>query len=169
MKRSIHLISCLLIIPLLSGCMGYQLGGTRPEGIKTVYMAPVVNKTHEPAIELQATKALRQRLQMDGRLELLDAPENADAVMEVVLDGYSLTAIAFNSDLRTTAEQYRLRIDATATLKSTKTGDTVSKSTTYGEATFHFQSDLTTSKRDALPAATEELAKFIVDDLAERW
>ena len=70
MKRSIHLFTGITTLLLLTGCMGYQLGGTRPEGIETVYMAPVVNTTTEPAIELQVTKALRQRLQFDGRLKL---------------------------------------------------------------------------------------------------
>jgi hypothetical protein len=169
MKRSIHLFNCFAAALLLSGCMGYQLGGTRPAGVETVYMAPVVNETTEPAIELQVTEALRQRIQFDGRLKLLNAPGNADATMEVALTRYTLTAIAFQRDLKTTAEQYRLRIDAVSTLKDAVTGETISESKTYGETTFDFNSDLTSSKRGALPRAAQELAKFIVDDLIERW
>ena len=149
--------------------MGYQLGGTRPDGIETVHVAAVVNKTTEPAIELQATHALRQRIQFDGRMKLVNTAENADAVIEVTLTDYRLSAIAFRDDLRTTAEQYRIRITGTATLTDTKTGETLSESKTYGEATFFFESDLTTSKRSALPRAAQELAKFMVDDLIERW
>lgn len=149
--------------------MGYQLGGTRPEGVETVYMAPVVNETTEPAIELQVTEALRQRLQIDGRLKLKNTAEAADAIMEVTLTNYRLTAIAFRDDLKTTARQYRLRITGVATLADAKTGKTISESKTYGESTFTFESDLTTSKRDALPRAAQEIAKFMVDDLIERW
>lgn len=169
MKRSIHLIACFSATLLMSGCMGYLLGGSRPEGVETVYMAPVINETTEPAIELQVTEALRQRIQFDGRLKLLDAPGAADTVMEVALTRYTLTAVAFRRDRKTTAEQYRLRIDAVATLKDTGTGEILSESKTYGEATFDFESDLTSSKRDALPRAAWEVAKFIVDDLVERW
>jgi len=169
MKRSIHLFSGLTALLLLVGCMGYQLGGTRPEGIETVHVAPVVNTTTESAIELQVTHALRQRIQFDGRLKLLNSPENADAVIEVELTDYKLTAIAFRDDLKTTPEQYRLRITGTATLKDAGTGETLSESKTYGEARFFFESDLTTSKRNALPRAAEEIAKFMVDDLIERW
>ena len=169
MKRSIHLFNCLLTALLLSGCIGYQLGGTRPAGIESVYMAPVVNDTTEPAIELQVTRALRERIQFDGRLKLLNTPGPADAIMEVALTRYTLTAIAFQRELKTTAEQYRLRIDAVATLRNTRTGETISESKTYGEATFDFSSDLTTSKRNALPRAADEAARFIVDDLIERW
>jgi len=149
--------------------MGYQLGGTRPEGIETVHVASIVNTTTEPAIELQVTHALRQRIQFDGRLKLLNSPENADAVIEVELTNYKLTSIAFRDDLKTTPAEYRLRITGVATLKDAGTGEILSESKTYGEARFFFESDLTTSKRNALPTAAEELAKFMVDDLIERW
>jgi hypothetical protein len=169
MKRSIYLFSGLTTVLLLAGCMGYQLGGTRPEGIETVYMAPVVNETTEPAIELQVTEALRQQLQFDGRLKLKNAAENADAIMEVTLTDYHLTAIAFRDDLKTTAREYRLRITGVATLTDAVNGKTISESKTYGESTFTFESDLTTSKRDALPRAAQEIAKFMIDDLIEQW
>jgi hypothetical protein len=169
MKQGIHFFSGLMTVLLLAGCMGYQLGGTRPEGVETVHIAPVVNKTTEPAIELQVTEALRQRLQMDGRLKLKNTAENADAIMEVTLTGHSLRAIAFRDDLKTTAKQYRLRITGMATLTHAETGKTISKSKTYGETIFTFDSDLTTSKRDALPRAAQDIAKYMVDDLIERW
>ena len=169
MKRRNYLSGGLLVLLFLSGCVGYRLGGTRPQGVETVFVAPVVNKTTEPAIELQVTHALRQRIQFDGRLKLVDSPEKADAIIEVTLTDYSLHTTAYRKDLLTTAEQYRLRIRAKSVLKMRDSGKVVSKSSTYGEATFQFQSDLTTSKRNALPRAAEELAKFTVDDLVERW
>ena len=169
MKRSIHLLGGLAATLLLAGCMGYQLGGSRPEGVETVYMAPVVNKTTEPAIELQVTEALRQRIQFDGRLKLRNSANAADAIIEVELTDYRLRAIAFRDDLKTTAGQYRLTITGVATLTDTATGEILSESKAYGEARFVFESDLTTSKRIALPRAAEELAKFMVDDLIERW
>jgi len=166
MKRSILFFSGLTAL-LLTGCMGYQLGGTRPEGIETVHLAPVINATTEPAIELQVTHALLQRIQFDGRLKVRNSPDSADAIIEVKLTDYTLTAIAFRDDLKTTPEQYRMRITGTAILKDAKTGETLSE--TYGETRFSFESDLTTSKRNALPRAAQELAKFMVDDLIERW
>ena len=168
MKRSTLIFSGLTAL-LMAGCMGYQLGGTRPEGVETVHVAAVVNATTEPAIELQVTHALRQRIQFDGRLKLRNAPESADAIIEVKLTDYKLTPIAFRDDLQTTPEQYRIRITGIATLKDAETGEILSESKTYGETRFFFESDLTTSKRIALPRAAEEIAKFMVDDLIERW
>jgi hypothetical protein len=169
MKRSIYLFSSLGLVLLLAGCMGYQLGGSRPEGVETVFVAPVINKTDEPAIEIQVMHALRERIQFDGRFKLKNTEEAADAVIEILLFDYTLLATAFQDEFKTTAQQYRLRITGTATLRDTKTGEVISTSNTYGEATFPFESDLTTSKRSALPRAAEEIAKFMVDDLIERW
>ena len=169
MKRRIHLLNCIAATLLLSGCLGYQLGGSRPEGVETVAMAAVVNKTTEPAIELQVTHAVRDRIQFDGRLKLINGTGESDGVIEVILTDYQLTPIAFSSEQKTTPEIYRLRITGTAKLKNAETGEILSESTTYGEATFPFEADLTSAKRDALPRAAAELAKFMVDDLIEQW
>jgi hypothetical protein len=169
MKRSIHLFCGLLSVLLLGGCMGYQLGGTRPEGVQSVFIAPIINKTDEPAIEIQVTEALRGRIQFDGRLQLKNTEQDADAIIEVTLFDYNLTPTAFRSDLETTAAQYRIRITGIAMLKNAKTGEVISDSNAYGEATFNFDADLTSSKRDALPRAAEDIAKYMADDLIERW
>jgi len=169
MKKKIHLMTCVATTLLLSGCMGYQLGGSRPKGVETVALTPVLNKTGEPAIELQVSHAVRDRIQFDGRLKLVNGSDDADGVIEVILSNYDLTPIAFRSELKTTPEIYRLRINGTATLKRVETGEVISESSTYGEATFPFEGDLTSAKRDALPRAAAEIAKFMVDDLIESW
>ena len=168
MKQSIYLL-CGFGILLLTGCMGYQLGGTRPAGVDTIHVAAVVNSTREPAIELQVAEAIRQQIQFDGRLKLRNTPDDADSVIEVVLTEYTIQAISFRDDLKTTPDQYRIRITAVASLRNTASDEILSESKTFGEARFFFESDLTTSKRNALPVAAKELAKFMVDDLIEQW
>ena len=168
MKRRIYLLNSIAAALLLSGCTGYRLGGGKPAGIETVAVAPVINKSGEPAIELQVTHAMRERVQYDGRLTLANKPEHADGTIEVTLSNYKLQPIAYDKDLQTTPNIYRLRITAVADLKNSA-GEVISSSKTYGEATFEFKSDLTSSKRDALPRAADELARFILDDLIEQW
>lgn len=171
MNRQLLLTGTLTTALLLSGCMGYQLDGAIHEGIDTVTMAPVINNTSEPAIEIQVTHAMRNRLQSDGRVQLVNQAAHADAIMEITLTKYSMNPIAYKTEegLRTTPDLYRLRITAEAELRNTSTGEVISKSGTYGESTFEFTSDLTTSKRNALPPAADEMAKFILDDLIEAW
>jgi hypothetical protein len=149
--------------------MGYELGGSGPAGMKTVAVAPVINKTDEPAIELEVTHALRQRLQFDGRMKLTRSEHEADAVIEVTLTDYSLTPVAYRSDQRTTPELYRIRITGNAQMKDPAAGTVISESETYGESVFEFTSDLTSSRRNALPEAAREIAKLMIDDLIETW
>ncbi|WP_372808015.1 LPS assembly lipoprotein LptE [Pontiella sp.] len=167
MKRSVYLLNGSTL--LLAGCMGYQPGGSRPEGINTVAMGPVINRTGEPAMELQITHAMRDRIQLDGRMKLANEPDNADALIEIKLVKFSLRPIAYDESLKTTPRIYRMTITGTAALRNTKTGKVISESDAYGEATFNFENDLTTSKRDAMPTAAAELAKFMLDDLIEYW
>jgi hypothetical protein len=152
----------------LSGCLGYSLGGSQPAGTKRLFMAPVINKTTESAIELQVTHALRNRIQFDGRIQLASATD-ADTLMEVTLTDYTLTAIAFDKKDKTTASEYRVKLVAHATLKNAQTGELISEATNYGEKSFNFTADLTTSKRNAARAAADDLAKYLIDDLLERW
>lgn len=169
MRKRIFIIVNMAVAALLSGCMGYRLGGDRPAGIETVSVAPVINRTDEPAIEMQVTHALRDRIQFDGRLKLVDANDFADGIIEVTLSQYDMTPIAFSDEKASTPRLYRIRITGRAVLRRSDTGSMVSISETYGEATLPFQSDLTSAKRDALPAAAAEIAKFMIDDLIEGW
>ena len=169
MRRTTLLLNGLAALTLLAGCMGYSLGGARPDGIERVTVTPIITATGEPAIEIQVTHAMRQRIQFDGRLKLVNEPNQADAVMDIRLTEYELNPIAYDSTLRTTPNIYRLRITGTAELRSTESGELISSSSTYGESTFKFQADLTSSKRDALPEAAQEIAKFMLDDLIEGW
>ncbi|MBN2703283.1 MAG: hypothetical protein JXR23_03645 [Pontiellaceae bacterium] len=169
MKRSFQTIFGVIAYLLLSGCMGYQLGGGRPEGIQTVALRAVVNKTGEPALEQEVTHTLRERIQFDGRLKLVDLSDQPDGIIEVNLQRYQLIPIAYRDPTSATPELYRLTLDADADLIRTADGETVSSSKSYGETQVPFQSDLTSAKRDALPAAAAELAKYMLDDLIEQW
>ncbi len=169
MTRRVRIFASSAMVLLLAGCMGYQLGNARPAGIETVSLSPIINQTDEPAIELQVTHALRERIQFDGRLKLANAGDLPDGTIEVTLTKYKLTPIAYTDRKRTTPQLYRLRVTGHAVLKRADTGQVIASSDSYGEATVPFQSDLTSAKRDALPAATAEIAKYMLDDLIEQW
>ncbi|WP_372796479.1 LPS assembly lipoprotein LptE [Pontiella sp.] len=168
MKRRFYLLNCLGAL-LFSGCMGYQLDGATRSGVNTVALGPVINNTTESAIEIEVTHAMRSRLQFDGRVRLANEPENADAVIQITLTKFEMRPIAYKSEFRTTPDLYRLKITGEAELINPRTGNVIARSGTYGESTFEFNSDLTSSKRTALPPAAEEIAGFMLDDLIEAW
>lgn len=171
MKRRLYLLNSLAAALLFSGCMGYQLDGATHADVHSVAMGPVINNTPESAIELQVTHAMRDRIQFDGRVKLVNEPHQADAIIEIALTDFNMRPIAYKNEegLRTTPDLYRLKVNGVAELIDTKTGDVISSSKTYGESTFQFQGDLTSAKRSALPPAANEIAKFMLDDLIEAW
>ncbi len=163
---------CLLSLPVLlflGGCVGYRLGSTLPDGIDSVALVPVVNTTAEPGLEMAVTRAMRSFIQFDGRLDLT-SPDQADALIEITLTGYRSRPIAYDED--TTAVKpldYRQRISASAVLRDKHSDKALRKADNYGESIFAFDSDLSTSKRSAVPAAAEELARLLYTDLFESW
>ncbi len=156
---------------LLSGCasMGYNLGSMLPPEIKTVHVPLFVNDTDEPLIESEVTRAALQAFQLDGSLKVV-SEDQADSLLKVVLTDYQIVPISYRRDRRTATDEYRIYITAKVQLSRTDTGEILAQSAyVRGESTFAFTGDLTTSKRQGLPAAAEDLAHDIVEKVVEYW
>jgi alpha-D-ribose 1-methylphosphonate 5-triphosphate synthase subunit PhnI len=165
-------VAKFLLFPLLalalSGCAGYRLGSALPAEIRTVSLE-VINKTEEPSIEVAVKKALLAELQMDGRLEVRLADE-ADADLTVTLTGYELSPTAFNRKQGTLAEEYLVTLRASAVLRDAESGEVILEAPLLeGDADFPFSHDLTSAKRQALPAASADLARKTVALTAVGW
>jgi hypothetical protein len=170
MKSLVQLSSLLMVAVLLTGCASYQLGSMLPDDIKTVYVPTFVNKTGEPMIETEATQAVIREIQKDGSLKVVNAPEEADTLLTVTLTDYQLTPLRFDTDLNTTANQYRLTLTAQVVLTRRTTDKVVSENPRIqGEADLTIAGDFTTSKRRGLPSASENLAHSIVESIVETW
>lgn len=154
----------------LSGCVGYRLGSMLPADIQSVYVETFHNRTDEPLIEVDATRATIAELQRDGSLKVLRSPEGAEAVLQVTLVGCQLSPIAFQPGRATAAEEYKLTLQATALLTRSRNGAVVVElPRVKGETTFVLDSDLTSAKQAALPAAARDLGRHIVAGLVEAW
>lgn len=171
MKRTLS--TALLLagaLALFAGCASYRLGSMLPPDVKTVYVPTFVNQTDQPGIEADATQAAIAELQMDGSLDVVPNREEADAILNVALTGYTLTPLTYNENQRTATTEYRLRISATLSLVRRTNREVLSESAgAYGEETFDVIGDLTSSKEAALPGATEDLARRIVAAIVETW
>jgi hypothetical protein len=170
MKSLLQLSSLLMLAVLLTGCASYQLGSMLPDDIKTVYVPTFVNKTSEPMIETEATQAAIRELQKDGSLKVVGTREEADTLLAVTLTDYQLTPLKFERDLNTTADQYRLTLTAQVVLTRRTTDKVVSENPRIqGEADFPVAGDFTTSKKQGLPSAAEDLSHNIVESIVETW
>lgn len=170
MKSLVQLSSLLMLAALLAGCASYQLGSMLPDDIKTVYVPTFVNKTSEPLIETEATQAAIRELQKDGSLKVVSSPEEADTLLTVTLTDYQLTPLKYESDRNTTADEYRMTLTAQVVLTRRTTDKVVSENPRIqGETDLPISGDFTTSKKQGLPNAAEDLAHNIVESVVEAW
>lgn len=158
----------LLILPL-GGCGVYRLGSTLPPNVKTICLPTFINKCGEPQVENETTQAAIQEFQKDGTLRVVQAPGDADLVMDVTLSQYKLEPLRYEKDQPKTTKEYRLRIVADIVVRKAKVQEPLVKRSVAGEATFIVVGDLTTSKHSALPAAARDLAHRIVESVTEAW
>lgn len=153
----------------MTGCAGYQLGSTLPKDVKSVYVPTFENKTSEPFIEADVTREVVTGIQRDGTLKVVNK-DRADAILKVTLSQFLFVPIAYDRTNRTQANEYRLILTASYTLEHARTGKVISQHPmVQGETIASLVGDMSTSKRAAVPEASKELGKEIVDRLVETW
>lgn len=161
-------MAAVVALAMLTGCAGYRLGSSLPPGIEDVHVPTFVNKTQEPLIENDATRAVVQELQRDGTLEVASESE-ADAVLRVTLTGYKIDGVRYERDRPKVAKEHRLVISADLRLEARATGKLLAERSVEGEAVFADSGDMVSARRQALPIATADLAHDIVESIVEYW
>ena len=153
----------------LPGCVGYRVGSMLPPDITTVHVPTFVNRTSEPQIEVEATKATIAEFQKDGSLRVV-AMETADAILDVTITDFDASPLSYDQENRTSANEYRLTLTASIVLKRKATDEILTETVgVQGESTFRIAGDFTSSKQTGLPKAAQDLAHDIVEKVVEAW
>jgi hypothetical protein len=159
----------LSIAATVHGCLGYRLGTTLPEGIRSIHVPTFVNECGEPDLEFTVTQATIREFRRDGSLKIA-AAEEADAILEATLKSFELKPLRYSSDNATEANEYRLTLTVSIALKEKGTGRTLTENTELqGDSTFELEGDIALAKTAALPAAARDLAHDIVESVVEAW
>lgn len=154
---------------LFCGCSGYQLGSQLPKDISSVYVPTVRNQTDEPLLENEVTRAILEQIQRDGSLKIV-SEEDADAILEVAITSYKIEPLAYSNTNRSLASEYRLRLGARVEMSRKDNGKVlVRNASLQGRDDFPLTGDLTSAKKDGLPGAAEDLARYIVAAITEAW
>lgn len=168
-KCSAMILGLVLVLLTLPGCLGYKLGSTLPPDVKAIYVHLFINKCNEPLLEIDTTNATIAEFQKDGTLRIVPRDE-ADVLLETTLNAMTLTPLRYDQITdKAKPNEYRLTLAASFVLKRTKTREIMSEVSVIGESTFVFLGNLNSSKRSAIPAASEDLAKRIVEKVVEIW
>lgn len=158
-----------LVMLTLPGCVGYRLGSTLPPDVKSIYVHLFINKCNEPLLEIDTTNATIAEFQKDGTLRIMPKGE-ADVILETTLNALTLTPLRYDQTVdKAKPNEYRLTITVSFVLKRAKSQEIMNEASVIGESTFTFIGNLNSSKRAAIPPASEDLAKRIVEKVVETW
>ena len=158
-----------LVLLTLPGCVGYRLGSTLPPDVKAIYVRLFINKCNEPLLEIDTTNATIAEFQKDGTLRIVPKDE-ADVLLETTLNAMTLTPLRYDQTTdKAKPNEYRLTLQVSFVLKRAKTQEIMNEASVIGESTFVFIGNLNSSKRAAIPAASQDLAKRIVEKVVETW
>jgi len=168
-KCAAMLLGMALALLTLPGCVGYRLGSTLPPDVKSIYVRLFINKCNEPLLEIDTTNATIAEFQKDGTLRIMPWGE-ADILLETTLNAMTLTPLRYDQTVdKAKPNEYRLTLQVSFVLKRAKTREVMNAADVVGESTFTFVGNLNSSKRAAIPSASEDLAKRIVEKVVETW
>ena len=169
MRRAwILTMGLLVVISAVGGCAGYQVGTLLPEHIKTIAVPVFVNDTAEPNLEIQATTAVINQLNIDGTLSVVREDEDPDVVLKARIIKYERKPVRYIGATR--PAEYRITVTVVATLHDRREGTDRWKDTRLsGNTEFAVGGSLPASERWARPEAIEDLAHDIVEQIVEGW
>ena len=107
----------------LAGCAHYQLGTTGKLAFSSLYIEPVTNKVVTlPQAQAPVGTQVRQAFAEDGRVELVDSPQEADATLSIVLTDYHREVAAVRENDTGLASKFVVTLGATCTLRDNRSG-----------------------------------------------
>lgn len=158
-----------LLALVLASCAGYQLDGAKPAamaGIGTISVPMFGNDTLHPRAEALATSAVAEAFIEDGTYRIATRGE-ADAVLEGSVETIDYAQV--RSERLDTLRPAELQNTVTLrwTLRDAADRDRIlATGTSSGTSRFFVDSNLQTSRNNALPDALQRASEALVSRLA---
>ena len=170
-SRLLSPISGLLFAVLcFTGCASYQLGTGSAAKFTTLFIAPITSEALIPQGQALVTTQLREAFIRDGRVQLVNSAESADAVLTVTLAAYNRTVAVSRPDDTGLARRFDVTLQAKATLTDNRTKQPYFTSRPIDAKRGVFtDSGLVPSEYQALPLLAELLASETVHAVLDTW
>ena len=120
MPRPFAFAFSLFALFFATACSHYRLGTGVQRDYESIFVAPVDTNAALPQAAAILTTQIREAFLRDGRLRVVNTPDEADAILTVKVDRLrrdKLTSLPSDSGL---ARKMGLTLDATATLRDQK-------------------------------------------------
>ena len=162
---------CLLFSLLgFTGCTSYQLGTGSTAKFTTLFIAPITSESLIPQAQALVTTQLREAFIHDGRVQLVNSAETAEAVLTVTLAGYNRTVAVSRPDDTGLARRFDVTLQAKATLTDNRTKQPYFTSRPIDAKRGVFtDSGLVSSEYQALPLLAELLSSETVHAVLDTW
>jgi hypothetical protein len=165
-----HLVALLGLV--LSSCVGYQLGGSKPPslaGVERISVSMLENGTLHPRAEAIATSAVTSALVQNGTYRLSEL-DRADAVLEGEVSSIEYSALRGSRLDAMAAEELTNIVRISWRLKDARDPTRLLASgSSTGQSTFFADSNLQTARQNALPDAFERAAQNLILKLASGY
>jgi len=122
-RNLLKYVTAIATLALLAACSHYQLGaGGGTLAFKTLYIVPVENSAGMPQAGALFSTQLRDAFIRDGRVSIVNSPDQADAILAVNLANYSRNMTTARGDDSGLARKFDLIVSVLATLTDNRTG-----------------------------------------------
>lgn len=163
--RSLLLLSALAF----TSCAGYQLGGAKPAVLRDVHNVSVPmfhNDTLHPRAEALATSAAVEAIVSDGTYRIT-SDSKADAVLEGTLHEIQYTPLRSTRLDTLRPEELQNTVVLNWKLTDARTpGKVLASGSSVGTSRFFVDSNLQTSRNNALPDALQRASEAMVSRLS---
>jgi len=171
--RRLPLLGALALAGFLAfGCAGYRVGGVggkNIQGVNTVYIPVIKNKTLEPTVEVPTTTAIVRAFDKDGTLATSQS-NDGDSQLDVVIVDVRRSILTPEQLDGQAGNQFELTLVARVTFINRKLGKKILDNVlVQGSNSYFINRDQVEGERQALPMAEEALAKNIVGLVTEGW
>lgn len=159
----------LLLCLVFTSCAGYQLGGVKPgimRDVETIAIPMFKNDTLHPRAEALATSAAADAFVQDGTYRIATSAD-ADAVLEATLHQIDYTQIRSTRLDTLRPEELQNSVTIVWVLRDARGSNRVlAQGSSVGVSRFFVDSNLQTSRNNALPDALERASQVMVSRLA---
>lgn len=163
-------LGALFSVLCLAGCAHYRLGPGAAPKFSTLFIAPVTTATLIPQARELVTIQLREAFIRDGRVTLVDSPAQADAVLQLSLDGYDRTVAVSRQDDTGLARRFDVTLRARATLTDQRTQQPLfTKRPLTAKRGVFTDSGLVPAEYQNLPLLAEQLATEAAHAVLDTW
>ena len=159
-RKSVILVVLTLVV---AGCGVYSFRGALPEGIESVAIPLMENRTSEPLLTEEITDQVINEFMVQNLFRLEDE-ERADGILEMVLKSVTEQANTYSSE--ESVSQMRLTLNVEVQLLRRTTGESVMKQNFNSWGVYSLEDG---ERGDGIEQAVNKLVEDITSALLSGW